>query len=331
MGQKKLIKIIGAAVVAVAVGVGAYSYYEHKVSALNSAELTLAGNVDVREVSVAFRASDRIAKVLVEEGVKVQEGQVLAILDNRELALQLNKVKSQIAVQQATVDALHNGTRSEDLLVAEETVNEARASSTLAQQSFARMEALYKEGAISSQEYDKARANYDATKAKTVTAEQTLQKAITGPRAEEIAGAEANLQALKDELARQEYVLSEYELKAPANGIIRSRLLEPGDMASPAKPVFKLSILDKKWVRAYVSETELVRIFEGQEAQVYMDGQDSLISGQVGYISNTAEFTPKTVQTNELRTALVYEVRIYVDDPDNLLRMGMPVTVKIKR
>ena len=124
-------------------------------------------------------------------------------------------------------------------------------------------------------------------------------------------------------------MLSQYELRAPADGVIRSRLLQPGDMASPSAPVFKLSLLDKKWVSAYVSATDLGKIYEGQAALVSIDSQKEPVQGQIGYISDTAEFTPKNVQTDELRTALVYEIRVYVDDPDNVLRMGMPATVKV--
>ena len=130
-------------------------------------------------------------------------------------------------------------------------------------------------------------------------------------------------------MARQEYVLSNYQLVAPSDGVIRSRLLEVGDMASTTRPVFKLSLNDKKWARVYVKETDLPKIFEGQEAKIYLDGRTEPIIGQIGYISGTAEFTPKTVQTDELRTSLVYEVRVYADDPDNVLRLGMPTTVKI--
>ncbi len=93
--------------------------------------------------------------------------------------------------------------------------------------------------------------------------------------------------------------------------------------------MFKLSMLNKKWVRVYVSEKDLGKIYEGQEASVSIDSQKEPVRGQIGYIAETAEFTPKTVQTDELRTALVYEVRVYVDDPDNVLRMGMPATVKV--
>ena len=139
------------------------------------------------------------------------------------------------------------------------------------------------------------------------------------------------MQALQEELSRQDYLLSQYELLAPADGVVRSRLLEAGDMAGSTAPVFKISLLDKKWVRVYVKETDLGKIYEGQDARVYIDSQpEKPLTGQVGYIAGTAEFTPKTVQTDDLRTALVYEVRVYVNDEDNVLRLGMPATVRIE-
>ena len=185
---------------------------------------------------------------------------------------------------------------------------------------------------ISQQELDNAYHDMEAKQATMSVAEAALQEAKAGPRQEDIAGAEAGLQALRNEQLRYIYLLSQYELQAPDDGVIRSRLLEAGDMASPSKPVFKLSLPGKKWVRAYVPETELGRVYEGQQARVYIDSlPGKAIGGQVGYISGTAEFTPKHVQTEELRTSLVYEVRVYVDDADNVLRLGMPATVRIVR
>lgn len=325
--DKKKKYIVGLALMAALLGGGGgYTYYS-QVYAPAHAALSIAGNVDVREVSLAFRASDRIDQILVNEGDSVKAGQVLAKLDGTELTLHINKLKSQIAAQQATVDKLLNGSRSEDIAAAQNVANQARAALNLAQSSYSRKSGLYQEGVISELEFDQEQSNYDAAQAKLSQAEAELQKLVNGSRSEDVAQAEATLQSLKDELASQEYVLSQYNLVAPSDGIVRSRLLEVGDMASPQKPVFKMSILTKKWVRAYVNEGELSRIYEGQDAHVTIDGFPEALVGQVGYISDTAEFTPKTVQTNDLRTDLVYEVRIYVDDVDNHLRMGQPAMV----
>lgn len=299
----------------------------------NQEELVLQGNVDVREVSLAFRQSDRILEMLAEEGDRVQKGQVLARLDTQELQLQLQRLNAEIAAQQSTVDKFHNGTRPEEIRQAEGNLRQAQAAAEHAAGVYQRKQDIYTSIAgISQQELDNAYHDMEAKQAAMSAAEAVLQEAKASPRQEDIAGAEAGLQALRDEQLRYIYLLSQYELQAPDDGVIRSRLMEAGDMASPSKPVFKLSLPGKKWVRAYVPETELGRVYEGQQALVYIDSQPGkAINGQVGYISGTAEFTPKNVQTEELRTSLVYEVRVYVEDTDNVLRLGMPATVRIAR
>ncbi|MCI6097769.1 MAG: efflux RND transporter periplasmic adaptor subunit [Selenomonadaceae bacterium] len=326
--KKKAVLFLAACLL----GLAAYLYHAF-CQQDNQEELVLQGNVDVREVSLAFRQSDRILEMLAEEGDRVQKGQVLARLDTRELKLQLQRLNAEIAAQQSTVDKLHNGTRPEEIRQAEGNLRQAQAAAEHAAGVYQRKRDIYTSIAgISQQELDNAYHDMEAKQATMSVAEAALQEAKAGPRQEDIAGAEAGLQALRNEQLRYIYLLSQYELQAPDDGVIRSRLLEAGDMASPSRPVFKLSLPGKKWVRAYVPETELGRVYEGQQARVYIDSlPGKAIGGQVGYISGTAEFTPKNVQTEELRTSLVYEVRVYVDDADNVLRLGMPATVRIVR
>lgn len=326
--RKKAVLFLAACLL----GLAAYLYHA-LCQQDNQEELVLQGNVDVREVSLAFRQSDRILEMLAEEGDRVQKGQVLARLDTQELKLQLQRLNAEIAAQQSTVDKLHNGTRPEEIRQAEGNLRQAQAAAEHAAGVYQRKRDIYTSIAgISQQELDNAYHDMEAKQATMSVAEAALQEAKAGPRQEDIAGAEAGLQALRNEQLRYIYLLSQYELQAPDDGVIRSRLLEAGDMASPSKPVFKLSLPGKKWVRAYVPETELGRVYEGQQARVYIDSlPGKAIGGQVGYISGTAEFTPKNVQTEELRTSLVYEVRVYVDDADNVLRLGMPATVRIVR
>lgn len=326
--KKKAVLFLAACLL----GLAAYLYHAF-CQQDNQEELVLQGNVDVREVSLAFRQSDRILEMLAEEGDRVQKGQVLARLDTQELKLQLQRLNAEIAAKQSTVDKLHNGTRPEEIRQAEGNLRQAQAAAEHAAGVYQRKRDIYTSIAgISQQELDNAYHDMEAKQATMSVAEAALQEAKAGPRQEDIAGAEAGLQALRNEQLRYIYLLSQYELQAPDDGVIRSRLLEAGDMASPSKPVFKLSLPGKKWVRAYVPETELGRVYEGQQARVYIDSlPGKAIGGQVGYISGTAEFTPKHVQTEELRTSLVYEVRVYVDDADNVLRLGMPATVRIVR
>lgn len=307
--------ILIAALLILAVGFGCYEYRSRKAAEEAAHQLVLYGNVDLREVSLAFKNSDRISDILVEEGDAVKKGQVLAKLDTADLEHRMDITRSQIDAQQAVVDKLHNGTREEDLRSAEAKVREARAEKDFLTSDYQRKQDAFQASggkSVSRQVLEDARTKLQVAEAKVNEAE------------------EAQLDALKNTLKREEYTLSQSELTAPQDGVIRSRLMEVGDMASPQKPVFRMSLNTKKWVRVYVKEGDLGKIHEGMDARVYTDSDPkNPVKGQIGYISSTAEFTPKNVETSELRTALLYEVRVYVTDPENRLRMGMPATVKI--
>lgn len=290
--------------------------------------LTLYGNVDIRQLSLAFNASERIATLTAEEGDRVRKGDVLGTLHTQPLKLSIARIKAQIAAQEAAVAKLHKGSRPEEILQAEAQENTMAAEEENARTYYRRIDALFAQNAVSRQARDDAEARWKAAAANLANARAALQLSHAGPRQEDITAAEAQLTALQVSLETQEYNLSQATLTAPQDGVIRSRLLEPGDMASPSKSVYLIGLDQVKWIRAYISETRLGKIKEGMEARVTIDSfPDEPLTGQVGYISHTAEFTPKSVQTEDLRTSLLYEVRIYVTDENNRLRMGMPATV----
>jgi HlyD family secretion protein len=117
---------------------------------------------------------------------------------------------------------------------------------------------------------------------------------------------------------------------APTNGFVLTRIQEPGAVVKESDPIYTLSILSPVWVRAFISEPYLGRVHPGMLADIYTDSHDGKVyQGHVGYISPVSEFTPKTVETTQLRTDLVYRLRIIADNPDQGLRQGMPVTVKL--
>jgi HlyD family secretion protein len=163
-----------------------------------------------------------------------------------------------------------------------------------------------------------------------VALQKALALTIAGPRPEEVAEAEARLRAAEAQFALLQQQLTDAQLVAPVNAIVRTRLMEPGEMASPQKPVFSLAVTDPKWVRAYVSEPDLGKVSPGMPASIAVDSfPERRFAGWIGFISPVAEFTPKAVQTAELRTSLVYEVRVFVKDPEGALRLGMPATVSL--
>ncbi len=324
-------KLVGIAIVAAAaIAAGAW-YWSRPVA--DDKELVLYGNVDLRQVALAFPASERVARVLAEEGQKVQAGQVLAELDTRGLRLRLAEAEAQAAAQQQVLARLKAGTRAEELAQAAARTASAQADTDLARQQLERALAVQQDSngrAISQQDVDAARARAKSALAALEQARQGQELARHGPRREDIAQAQAQFDAANAAIALLQYQLGEASLKAPVNAVVRARLMEAGDMASPQRPVYTLAIADPKWVRTYVREADLGRIKPGLAASISIDSQPGkALAGKVGYISSVAEFTPKSVQTEELRTALVYEVRVLADDKADVLRMGMPATVRI--
>ena len=293
--------------------------------------LVLFGNVDLRQIDLAFIASGRIAEVLVDEGANVKKGDVLARLDTSLIEPQVAQAEAGVAAQTAVVEKLHNGSRPEEIAQAEANVEAAEAGVRNAELSYDRLIQLQETSSPSVKEsqIDAARYAKDSAEAQLEVAKQALLLAKAGARQEDIAAAEAQLKASQAalDLLRQQF--RDTDLVAPVDGVIRSRLLEPGEMASAARPVFAIAVVDPKWVRAYVSEPDLPHVAPGASATVTVDGIGETVKGTIGFISSVAEFTPHAIQTEELRTSLVYEVRVLVDDPDDVLRLGMPATVRL--
>jgi HlyD family secretion protein len=296
-------------------------------------EIVVYGNTDLRQVDLPFNDTERIAAVLVQEGDRVQQGQVLARLDTSRLEPQVAQAQAQVAAQAAVVDRLHNGNRPEEVAQARAALDSAKADAENARRQAERFRSLIAASggrAASQQDLDNANAALDVANAKVASAQKALDLEIAGPRKEDVAQAEAQLQGQQAQLALLKQQLADANLTAPVDAVIRSRLMEPGEMASPQKPVFTLAITDPKWVRAYVSETDLGKIRTGEIANVGVDSfPNRRFEGWIGFISPVAEFTPKAVQTEELRSSLVYEVRVFVKDPADELRLGMPATVHL--
>lgn len=296
--------------------------------------IVLYGNVDLRQVSLAFNGSERVAELAVREGERVRAGQLLGRLDARALALRVAQAQARIGVQEQALLRLKTGSRPEELAQAAAQVAAAQAEAELAQQQLARLQAIGQTTAgraVSQQDLDSAQARRKVAAAQLDNARRAQQLAVAGPRREDIAQAQAQLEAARAELALMNHQLQEAELRAPIDAVVRARLLEPGDMASPQRPAFTLAITDPKWVRAYVAEPDLGRVRPGQAASVSTDSHPGRpIAGKVGYIASVAEFTPKTVQTEELRSSLVYEIRVMVEDGEDRLRLGMPATVTLQ-
>ena len=326
--QRKILLVSLIAVVLGAVGAAVWHFTRER-SADNHA-LTLYGNVDIRQVQLAFNGSERIAAMVAREGDPVKKGQLLATLDTVRLENNVKLQLAQLAAQQQQVARLEAGSRPEEILKAEADVDAAFIAADNARQTYLRQKDLVARHFVAQQQADDALAAADAAQARYESLRETLKLVRIGPRKEDIAAAKAMLRASQAALDVARKALADASLYAPENGIIQERILEPGDMASPQLAVYTLALTDPVWVRAYVQGPDMGRIYNGMRAEVTTDSYPGKrYRAWLGYISPSAEFTPKAVETTEVRSNLVYQVRVFVCNPQNELRLGMPATVTI--
>ncbi|MCB2100666.1 MAG: secretion protein HlyD [Rhodobacterales bacterium] len=326
MSPKRLIPPL--ILIAAAAAGGAWWWHAHP--APQDGPLVVNGNVDIRQVDLAFKVEGQIATMAVQEGDRVAPGDVLATLDTGYFLDTLDLAKARLAAQEATVAKLEAGNRPQEIARARADLAEADAELANTRKTFDRLQELVKTSAASRQAVDDARGALDQAQARRKAKAESLDLALAGTRPEDIAAARATLKADQATVALAERRLADATLTAPAAGTILTRIKEPGTVVGSGTPVLALSVTDPVWVRAYVSGLDLGRIHPGQAATVITDSHpDRPYHGQVGFISPTAEFTPKTVETKDLRTGLVYRFRVVIADADEGLRQGMPVTVEL--
>ena len=288
------------------------------------------GNVDIREATLSFRVAGRLAEVNVDEGARIKAGDLLATLDQEPLLNALHSAEANVAALQARNAMLHQGYRQEEQQQARSQVAAAQAALTEAERQLVRLRALKPSGATTQTALDSALSRRDQAAAQLKVAQAESQKMHSGFRTQELAESDANLAQAHAALASAQLALTDARLKAPSDGIILTRAVEPGEMVQSGTPAFTLSLTTPVWVRAYVAEPQLGQFPAGQKVTLWSDSRpDQPYHGVVGFVSPNAEFTPKPVETRDLRTSLVYRIRVVVEDADARLRQGMPITVRI--
>ena len=293
--------------------------------------MRLYGNVDIRQIRLAFYDTGRIKRLLVQEGDAVEPGQLVAEMDSVRYEMAVKEAEGNVNAQKQILARMLAGSRPQDIRTARERVKAAEAVLQVTEVTHERIKKLVKGKYVPQQQLDDATAKLKTARADLKAAEEGLMLAVIGPRKEDIAAVEARLKGYQATLALARQKLADTKLYAPSAGVIQDRIMEPGDMTSPTTPVFTMALDTPMWVRAYVPESSLGKILPGMKAEITTDSfPGKIYKGWIGYISPTAEFTPKNVETPELRTRLVYQIRVYVCNPNNELRLGMPATVVLQ-
>jgi HlyD family secretion protein len=339
--MKKRLPII--LILVVVAGLAAWYFFVRQKA--RDGVLTLSGNIEVTESRLGFKIPGRLAERLVDEGADVKAGDVLARLDPVDQKQGLDRAIAQEALSKAALDELHNGSRPQEIASAQADLQRAQANMAVALSQFVkakddntRYTDLYKRKVVSAQDFENyltafkaASSTLDATREQVRSSREQLSLQVEGPRVEEIEQGKARYEADKQARIQAEQQLAYTALYAPYAGVIQSKSAEAGDYLNPGSPVVSLAAIDAVWLRAYVNETDLGRIKVGQEATVTADSlPGKTFTGRVSFISDEAEFTPKSVQTFEERVKLVYRLKIDLANTERFLKPGMPADAKLQ-
>ena len=294
------------------------------------APLLLSGNVDVHQVELAFRVGGRIARLEVQEGAQVEAGAVLGELDAVPFQTDVAAARADVEQARAQSQKTERGFRPEEIAQSRALVAQRTADVSNARVTLARQQELIGSGLATRQQIDDAQARLRMGEAALAAARDQLNLQLHGSRIEDIEAERALLESAEARLAKAQTALADTVLRAPSPGIISVRAREPGAIVEAGQTVYTLALTVPVWIRAYVPQPQLGRIKPGMTVQLSVDSMPGRqYTGTVGFISPSAEFTPKTVQTEQVRDDLVYRIRVIAADPDNVFRQGMPVTVRV--
>jgi HlyD family secretion protein len=302
-----------------------------------------SGSVEATEVQVSALVGGRLLELKVNEGDRVAQDQVIAVLDTADTQLAIQRAQAERDQASAQLALLRAGSRAEDIRQAEAQVKGADADAVgarddlaAAEADLARFEKLLASNSGSEKQRDDAATRRNLARARLQSAEEraqatreTLARLRKGARTQEIDAAAARVAAVDAQVATLKKSLDDAVVKAPVAGLVTQKLADAGEIVAPRTPLVTIVDLDHAWANIYVDEPLVPRLRVGQSATIHTDAGGSGITGTLTFISPKAEFTPRNVQTAEERSKLVYRVKVAVDNREGILKQGMPVEAEI--
>lgn len=269
-------------------------------------EVDATGVFEATEVLVSAEANGKILSMDLQEGDRLKSGAVLGYVDTVQLVLKRDQLL-------ASMDAV--GHKKMDVA---KQVAATRRQIEQAEREYARSRDLLHDRAGTQKQVDDAEAQLAVLRRQLDAQLSTMTQANLGVRDEQ-RSLELQVQQLDDQLLK-------CRITSPIGGTVLTKYAEPGEVTAAGRPLFKVADLDHIYLRAYVEAPQLTEIRLGQKVTVYADRGESdrtPYEGRITWISGEAEFTPKTIQTRDERSNLVYAVKIAVNNPDGKIKLGM--------
>jgi len=295
----------------------------------DTGEIRASGTVEATDADLGFQMPGRIESILVREGDSVQAGAEVAFLDQEELLARRMSAQAQREAALAFLAEMESGFRVEEVEEGRAALRQAEERRDDALRDRDRARRLFDGGGISEEMMDKSATAFRVAEAAVDQIQQRLQILQDGVRPERIAAQRAAVAQADAAVSQTDAALRNSVVTVPFPGIVTVRHREPGESVSPGLPVLTIQDPEDRWVRIYVREDRIGGVRLGQEASITSDTYpDRSYRGEVVFIANESEFTPRNVQTTEERVKLVYAVRVRItEDPSHHLKAGIPADV----
>jgi HlyD family secretion protein len=278
--------------------------------------ISATGTIEATEITLSAQAGGQVKHIAADEGDIVRIGDTLLIIDNTDWVYQLQQTRGGYEMAEAQFRLALKGAREEDVIQSE-------ANYQNAEDDVKRMEELFRVKSISEKQLDDARTRFTIS-------QQIWEKTKRGSRQEEIDAARARRDQTKAQMASLQKKVNDCVVTSQAAGTITKRFVEQGELASTGMALYRVSDYSTMDITIYVSESNLPKVKLNQKAMVTIDAfQKKEYEGKVTFISSTAEFTPKNIQTKDERTKLVFSVKVKVPNPDGTLKAGIPADVTL--
>jgi HlyD family secretion protein len=295
-----------------------------------SAPVSVTGTIEATQVDVSVKITGRIVERLVKEGDKVSRGQLLVRLDDSELAADVRRQEAALRSAQATLRDLQKGARPQEIEDARAAVSSAEATRSMTEREYQRTDQLFRQNLIAAQDVDRARQAFEVAKAQERSAREKLGLVLEGSRPDQIDAARWQVTQAESALAQAQSRLREAQVVSPIDGVVLRKNLEAGETANPGVPILTLVNPKDVWLRAYVPETEVGRLKVGDTATLRVDAfPNRVFTGRLIEIGSEAEYTPRNVQTKKERVNLVFRIKIQIDNPEGVLKPGLPADADV--
>ena len=283
-----------------------------------------SGHIEATEIRLAAKVGGRLLEAPFEEGSRVTAGALVARLETTDADHRLAQARANAEAADAKLRLLLAGSRAEDLRRSEDQMAQAQAELDAARRDLDRLSGLADRGSATEKSRDDAATRKEIAERAVAAARAQLDKLVAGPRRQEVEAARAQRASTEAMVAAVEQQITDAAVLAPVDGVITTRVAEPGEILPPGATIAVLTDLSRPWLTVWIDEPSLSRVVLGQKVAVLIDGSDRTFEGTVSFISPVAEFTPKNVQTPDERAKLVFRVKVQLANPEGIFKPGMP-------